>query len=84
MTMSGITDQMYEDMYQELNETIASLRADIGLLNHKLNEADREKQDLNNKIIDLNSQYMKLMRDSYDLLAINQRTIHNLANEVSR
>lgn len=70
--------------YEELNATIASLRADIGILQNKLNESERNKRDLNTEIQNLNSQYMKLMRDSYDLLAINQRTIHNLANEVTR
>lgn len=77
--MSDSADMTYE----ELNSTIASLRADIGILQSKLNAANDEQVNLRNQILREKDAYIELLRESYKLLGTSNRTISNLAEEIS-
>lgn len=76
--MSDSADQTYE----ELSETIATLRADKGKLENKVLDLEAKHRDLISELSLARSNYLQLVNDSLKTMADTNRVIVKLVDKI--
>jgi len=78
MKMSDSADQTYE----ELNETIATLRADKGKLENRVLDLEAKQRNLISELSVARSNYLQLVNDSLKTMADTNRVIVKLVDKI--
>ena len=76
--MSDSADQTYE----ELNETIATLRADKGKLENRVLDLEAKQRNLISELSVARSNYLQLVNDSLKTMADTNRVIVKLVDKI--
>ncbi len=76
--MSDSADQTYE----ELSETIATLRADKGKLENRVLDLEAKHRDLVSELSVARSNYLQLVNDSLKTMADTNRVIVKLVDKM--